>query len=733
MNYPLMRRGLSPEGRKIRDRHQGSLTIGIQGITVHPAERGRTQNNFLQENVRRLHEIQSRCKERDNSKRSQPLKATRLSSGSTTSSLRERDASGVVRNGSGKLKRSQSVEREGSAHSDYFSLTEEQIEPVGPYPSQHLVSQSDGSVTSNDCVISKNEWNTENTHSHSRSPVHHHHKLQTNCNISSLDSQQRSRPGSPVVLKPITTRDTQTTPTPMVPALRQIPGGNQMILSDYELTQEMRKMRMGNIMSKIKTQKPSCELDYNSLYKSIENQHKLLLENSDRLSSCGSGDGSARNETSTQRSGIKSRSHAVTGRPGSLKMLRAHSFDRDILNKRNGNVVARSEKLNNTNGKNFIKKNSVHPLSPQLKKRFSKSNNNLVHNNPSLLHESGSQEQSLGISNRDRKCINNDGICGSGQSPKKHDQPKVQAMQRSKSNLERPRVKTNRESKIESTSHLYDQTTASGLYPESKTYADETTNANVPMDRTTSSVDLNLGATVSCNDDIIIDDQNNSVLDDSRSEELHLNIRPESQSNGSVADQTEDDRVFQDELDFNNIDTPCNEAETIQDENDPETNDMRTSTPVSSNSHDVPLGNPAPKPLKETHQAKVSTSALKSQSLKNMQQHPGNLPSTYKKGKIPKYILARKEEDRRKAELALAADPDCPPGHTPLPDHERRNTLHLLRKSQAEVMRELSSLPVAQDTLRLKKVRQGLEEKLTQIEDGLRIFSQPKVYVMNDE
>lgn len=48
-------------------------------------------------------------------------------------------------------------------------------------------------------------------------------------------------------------------------------------------------------------------------------------------------------------------------------------------------------------------------------------------------------------------------------------------------------------------------------------------------------------------------------------------------------------------------------------------------------------------------------------------------------------------------------------------------------------MRELSSLPVAQDTLRVKKRRQDLEDKLMQIEDGLRIFSQPKVYVMNDD
>lgn len=54
-------------------------------------------------------------------------------------------------------------------------------------------------------------------------------------------------------------------------------------------------------------------------------------------------------------------------------------------------------------------------------------------------------------------------------------------------------------------------------------------------------------------------------------------------------------------------------------------------------------------------------------------------------------------------------------------------------QGQADVMRELSSLPVAQDTLRVKKRRQDLEDKLMQIEDGLRIFSQPKVYVMNDD
>lgn len=41
VSLPAMRRGLSPEGCRIRERHsQGSLTIGVQGVTVHPAERG---------------------------------------------------------------------------------------------------------------------------------------------------------------------------------------------------------------------------------------------------------------------------------------------------------------------------------------------------------------------------------------------------------------------------------------------------------------------------------------------------------------------------------------------------------------------------------------------------------------------------------------------------------------------------------------------------------------------
>ena len=42
-------------------------------------------------------------------------------------------------------------------------------------------------------------------------------------------------------------------------------------------------------------------------------------------------------------------------------------------------------------------------------------------------------------------------------------------------------------------------------------------------------------------------------------------------------------------------------------------------------------------------------------------------------------------------------------------------------------------LPVAQDTLRIRNMYRELEIKLDQIEEGLKIFSQPKVYVINDD
>ncbi|XP_047736344.1 uncharacterized protein LOC125177861 [Hyalella azteca] len=90
--------------------------------------------------------------------------------------------------------------------------------------------------------------------------------------------------------------------------------------------------------------------------------------------------------------------------------------------------------------------------------------------------------------------------------------------------------------------------------------------------------------------------------------------------------------------------------------------------------------------------------------------------------------------EQARAEAAEEArDPCCPERHTRLPDHQRLATLRLLHTSIQEVVRELSALPVAQDTLRVRARRAQLEDKLLQLEDGVRIFTQPVVYVMTDD
>ncbi|KAG7164711.1 Enkurin domain-containing protein 1-like [Homarus americanus] len=732
MNLPIMRRGLSPEGCKIRDRHQGSLTIGIQGITVHPAERGRPQNTFLQENVRRLHEIQARCKGRDNNKRSQPLKATRESSASTTSSVRQADALAPNRNGSAKPRsRSQCSEREGSAHSDYFSLTEEQIEPLVTNPTHHYHSEHDGLISSDDTGISNNDWDEENIVNHPRGSNHHRQTLKKKSQIS--DHQQRPRSGSPVILKPLASKLTQTVPTPVVPALRQMPASNQVLLSNTELTQEIRKMKLGNLMSKIKHQKPSCEVDYNVHYKTIENQHKMLLDSSDRLSLYGSCEGSARNDIDTQRSTMKCKVPAITNRPASSKMVRAQSFDRDLLSKKNGNAISRSNKLGTVGNINSIKKNLVHPSSPQLRKKFSKSNSNLIHTNHNALPDSGSHDQLVRTTQEKKRDVSNDRINSSAMSPRKDDLQNSEVIQRSKSDLERIWIGKGEENIHETSVHSYNQNhkVFDGFHSDCRSNWDEATNVSVPFNRTSSAAELDLNATLASSADMNIDDQDQSIFCEPTGEKFHLNIRSESQNTENGVDQNGDTEVWPQDNDLNSFDTAENEGHVIQDKDKysyseemmqdenirshmPVGETMKTSTPVPNILPGSPVANSSPKLLKKKEQHQLQTSARS--SLRRSQ-----------------YILARKEEERRLAELAQAVDPDCPPGHTPLPDHERRNTLHLLQKSQAEVLRELSSLPVAQDTLRVKRVRHDLEAKLVQIDDGLRIFSQPKVYVMNDD
>ncbi|XP_075571850.1 enkurin domain-containing protein 1 [Pelecanus crispus] len=104
------------------------------------------------------------------------------------------------------------------------------------------------------------------------------------------------------------------------------------------------------------------------------------------------------------------------------------------------------------------------------------------------------------------------------------------------------------------------------------------------------------------------------------------------------------------------------------------------------------------------------------------------------KGHIPQYLLERKELWRRQMEERLQnlPDPDTPPGHSMMPEGQRLETLGNLKQSQEQLIKDLVMLPVHADTLSMQKRQVDLERKLSQIEEAIKIFSRPKVFIKLD-
>ncbi|KAG8179897.1 hypothetical protein JTE90_017429 [Oedothorax gibbosus] len=107
----------------------------------------------------------------------------------------------------------------------------------------------------------------------------------------------------------------------------------------------------------------------------------------------------------------------------------------------------------------------------------------------------------------------------------------------------------------------------------------------------------------------------------------------------------------------------------------------------------------------------------------------------HRPGQIPNYLVERRrqweearEEERRREEVAAVV----PEGYSLLPDEERLETLELLKKNRDELVQSLSSLPVRNDTLRLRRCREELEKQLAKVDEGLKIFAKPKVLIKHD-
>ncbi|RLN70555.1 hypothetical protein BBJ28_00017143 [Nothophytophthora sp. Chile5] len=100
-------------------------------------------------------------------------------------------------------------------------------------------------------------------------------------------------------------------------------------------------------------------------------------------------------------------------------------------------------------------------------------------------------------------------------------------------------------------------------------------------------------------------------------------------------------------------------------------------------------------------------------------------------GRIPRYLLDRKEQWAREEEERRlnAPDPDCPPGMVLLDEDERIRTLRVLHKSLGEAQLRMNALPLSIETMMQVRRKNALETKLQEIEDAIKVFDRAKVYV----
>ncbi len=100
-------------------------------------------------------------------------------------------------------------------------------------------------------------------------------------------------------------------------------------------------------------------------------------------------------------------------------------------------------------------------------------------------------------------------------------------------------------------------------------------------------------------------------------------------------------------------------------------------------------------------------------------------------GQVPDYLLRRKVENIEKAEAEARAKEAAliPPGLRLVPEEERMETLRILQANKAELERAIWALPLKIETLGQRKRKEALDERMQEIEQGLQIFSRPKVLV----
>ncbi|XP_075224105.1 uncharacterized protein LOC142325979 [Lycorma delicatula] len=157
---------------------------------------------------------------------------------------------------------------------------------------------------------------------------------------------------------------------------------------------------------------------------------------------------------------------------------------------------------------------------------------------------------------------------------------------------------------------------------------------------------------------------------------------------------------------------------------------LQTETPVHSRSPSPSLsGSPAGDSVKDF----VKMNAMVQVQSKKKMQHsidPTRPPPNYQMGVLPKYLREQKKEhEKLQRDMQTDIDPECPPGHSVLPDEERVKHLAQLKQRYLDLVSQLNSLPVRTDTLRTRRRRMEIEKELDKIDAGIKLFSRDKLFI----
>ncbi|KAH9577855.1 Enkurin domain [Trypanosoma melophagium] len=145
----------------------------------------------------------------------------------------------------------------------------------------------------------------------------------------------------------------------------------------------------------------------------------------------------------------------------------------------------------------------------------------------------------------------------------------------------------------------------------------------------------------------------------------------------------------------------------------------------------------APRPQQTHRLPALPTQSKQHQSHQSQQQQQRSQQSSAKganavRGTVPKYILQRKAElAAEKAAVLREAERQkemakYPPGHRPVTEEERKETLAKLALRRKELEGELHKIPIRFDTQSIRARRSKIEGELREIDEAERKFSSNK-------